>query len=122
MAEMTAMGLIVASEATALTFAPMAPNVCLTPAAPSPIPVPYPIQGDTGSLSGGCESVLHKGTPTMNTKAKVARVSGNEAGSGGDIITGLTGGTAWALMGAATVLFEGSPVVTATSPGFGNCL
>lgn len=122
MAKLTAMNLEVASEESALTFVPNAPNVCLTPAAPSPIPVPYPIVGDTGSLSSGCETVLHEGKPTMNTHAKVAALRGNEAGTGGDVVTGVNRGTAWALSGAPTVLIEGAPAVTATSPGFGNCV
>jgi hypothetical protein len=121
MSDLTAMGQVVASEDSKLAFVPLAPNVCLTPAAPSPVPVPYPIQGDTGKLEGGCETVLHHGTPTMNTHGKIAAVHGNEAGSVGDVVTGTTGGTAWATSGAPTVLFEGAPAVTATSPGFGNC-
>lgn len=122
MSDLTAMSQAVASEETSLNFVPNAPNVCLTPSAPSPIPVPYPIMGDTGQLSTGCESVLHKGKKTMNTQGKLAAVRGNEAGTGGDIITGLNRGTAWALIGPPTILFEGAPVVTSTSPGFGNCL
>lgn len=122
MGELTAAGLTVASEESSLGFVPMAPNVCLTPAAPSPIPVPYPILGDTSQLSVGCESILHNGKKTMNTKSKVAAIRGNEAGTGGDVVTGVNRGTAWAVIGPPTVLFEGAPVVTATSPAFGNCL
>lgn len=122
MPDLTALGHTVASEESKLTFVPMAPNVCLTPASPSPIPVPYPITGDTSQLAVGCESVLHQGKRTMNTHGKIQAVSGNEAGSAGDIITGTTRGTAWATTGAPTVLFEGASVVTSTSPGFGNCL
>lgn len=122
MSDLTAAGLVVASEESALNFVPMAPNLCLTPAAPSPIPVPYPLIGDTGQLDPGCDSILQNGKKTMNTKSKIASLSGNEAGSGGDIITGVNTGTAWAVVGPPTVLFEGASVATATSPGFGNCL
>jgi hypothetical protein len=121
MSKVTALGQEIASEETSLKFVPNAPNVCLTPAAPSPVPVPYPILADTSELSVGCETVLHKGKKTMNTHSKVAAVRGNEAGTGGDIISGVNRGTAWALIGPPTVLFEGAPAVTATSPGFGNC-
>lgn len=122
MADLTALGQEVASEESKLSFVPMAPNVCLTPVAPSPVPVPYPIAGDTGQLSVGCETVLHHGKKTMNTHGKVQAVTGNEAGSGGDIVTGTTRGAAWAVSGAPSVLFEGAPVVTSNSPGFGNTL
>ena len=122
MSDITAVGLTIASEETSLNVVPNAPNVCLTPAAPSPLPVPYPILADTSQLSTGCESVLHKDKKTMNTLSKVAAVRGNEAGTGGDVLTGVTRGTAWALIGPPTVLFEGAPVVASTSPGFGNCM
>ncbi len=122
MPKLTALNNEVASEESALSFVPNAPNVCLTPAAPSPIPVPYPIMTDTSQLAVGCETVLHNGKKTMNTHSKVQAVRGNEAGTGGDIITAVNRGTAWALVGPPTVLFEGAPVVTATSPGFGNCV
>lgn len=122
MGELTAAGLTVASEESSLNFVPMAPNVCLTPAAPSPLPIPYPILGDTSQLSVGCDSILQNGKKTMNTKSKVAALRGNEAGTGGDVVTGVNRGTAWALIGPPTVLFEGAPVVTSTSPAFGNCI
>lgn len=121
MAKLTAVGNEVASEESKLNFVPNAPNVCLTPASPSPIPIPYPITADTAQLAVGCETVLHKGKKTMNTQSKVQAVRGNEAGTVGDVVTGVNRGTAWAISGPPTVLFEGAPVVTATSPGFGNC-
>jgi hypothetical protein len=121
MAKVTAVGNEVASEQSGLTFAPGAPNLCLTPAAPNPVPIPYPLVADTRRLSVGCETVLHNDKLTMNTHSKVEAVRGNEAGTGGDIVTGLNRGTAFAITGPPTVLFEGAPVVTATSSGFGNC-
>jgi hypothetical protein len=122
MAKLTAVGNEVASEESKLNFVPNGPNVCLTPAAPSPIPLPYPITTDTSDLVVGCETILHKEKKTMNTHSKVRAVRGNEPGTLGDIVTGVNRGSAWALVGPPTVLFEGAPVATATSSGFGNCI
>src|SRR5690349_9551312 len=97
--KLTAANQEVASEESALEFIGMAPNVCLTPAAPNPVPVPYPITADTSRLAVGCETILHNGKRTMNTHSKVEAVRGNEAGTAGDVVTGVNRGTAWASSG-----------------------
>jgi hypothetical protein len=118
----TAVGMDVVSEATAHMVVPMAPNVCMTPAAPSPMPLPYPLMGDSGSLDPGCEEVTVGGKKAMSSNCKVAQVMGNEAGAQKDIVTMQTGGKAWAMMGAPTVMFEGGMAVITSSPGFANTL
>ncbi len=116
----TAVGMDVACEASSHQAVPLAPNVCITPAAPSPLPIPYPILGTTSSLDPGCEDTKIEGGKSMSTKSKVAAVHGNEAGSQKDIVTFQTGGKAWAVLGAPTVFFEGGMAVITGSPGFGN--
>ncbi len=118
----TAIGMDVACEASAHQVVPMAPNVCITPAAPSPLPIPYPILGSTSSLDPGCEDTKIEGKKSMSTKSKVAAVHGNEAGTQKDIITFQTGGKAFVLLGAPTVLFEGGMAAITGSPGFGNSM
>ncbi|MEM9189074.1 MAG: PAAR-like domain-containing protein [Myxococcota bacterium] len=116
----TALGQEVASEDSGHAFVPTVPSVCTTPMAPAPTPVPYPITGATDRLDPGCEDVTIEGRRAMNTKGKVPKLHGNEPGTGGDVVSGVTGGTAVAIVGAATVMFEGAPVVTTGSAGMGN--
>lgn len=116
----TAVSVDVACEASSHQVTPLAPNMCITPCAPSPIPMPYPIMGTTGSLDPGCEDTLIEGKKSMTTKSKTKSMSGNEAGTQKDILTMKTGGKAWAAVGAPVVMFEGGMVVITGSPGFGN--
>jgi hypothetical protein len=116
----TALGMDVACESSSHQVTPLAPNVCITPAAPSPLPLPYPIMGTTSSLDPGCEDTKIEGKKSMSTKSKVAEMHGNEAGTQKDILTFKTSGKAWAALGAPTVLFEGGMAVITGSPGFGN--
>lgn len=119
---LTAVNMEVASENSTHQVPPMAPNVCITPAAPSPLPMPYPIIGDTGQLATGTENTKIKGKKILNLKGKTKMCSGNEAGTQKDIITFTTRGKAWALVGAPVVMFEGAMVVITGSPGFGNTM
>jgi hypothetical protein len=116
----TALGLEIASEDSSHRVVPMAPNMCITPAAPSPLPMPYPVLGDTGSLDPGCNDVQISGKKSMTTRCAATGMRGNEAGTQKDIVSMVTGGKAFALVGAPTVLFEGAMVVVTGSPGFTN--
>jgi hypothetical protein len=82
--------------------------------------MPYPITGNTSSLDPGCEDTKIDGGKSMNMDAKVATVHGNEPGTQKDIITFKTDGKAFAVVGAPTVMFEGSSVAITGSPGFAN--
>lgn len=116
----TACGMEVACEDSAHQVTPLAPNMCITPAAPSPLPLPYPLTGSTSSLDPGCSNTKINSKPAMSTKCKVAAVHGNEAGTQKDVVTFTTGGAAFALMGVPVVMFEGAMVVVTGSPGFAN--
>ncbi len=118
----TAIGMDVACEASAHQVVPMAPSVCTTPAAPSPIPIPYPVLGTTTSLDPGCEDTKIEGKKSMTTKSKVAAVHGNEAGTMKEVVSMQTGGKAWVFVGAPTVFFEGGMVAITGSPGLANTM
>ncbi len=123
MAVVTALMMDVATEQTSHVMAPMAPNMCITPAAPSPLPLPYPNMGNTGSLDPGCEKVvIGSSKKSMNLKSKIKKINGNEPGTQKDITTMKTNGTAWCVVGAFTVLFEGAPVAFTGSIGFSNSM
>ena len=119
----TAMKMDVACENSGHQVVPMAPNMCITPAAPSPLPLPYPIMGSSSSLDPGTEKTKVNGKKVLNAKCKVKKVNGNEAGTQKDITTMQTGGHAWPLpVPAVMVLFEGAPVTITGNPGFGNSM
>jgi hypothetical protein len=118
----TACAMDVCCESSMHQVVPMAPSVCTTPAAPSPLPIPYPVMGTTSSLDPGCEDTKIEGKKSMTTKSKVAAVHGNEAGTMKEIVSLQTGGKAWALLGAPTVFFEGGMAVVTGMPGFGNTM
>lgn len=99
----------------------MAPCMCITPCAPSPVPMPYPVIADSGKLAKGTSKVKQKGKKTMNAKGKVKTLSGNEAGTQKDIVSFKTKGTTWALpVPAVTVHFEGAPISITGTPGMTN--
>ncbi len=120
----TALGMDVVCEDSSHQVTPLAPNVCMTPAAPSPLPMPYPIMGSTSQLDPGTSRTKINGKKVSNADSCVARVNGNEAGVAAtkDItVTGVNMGKAWPLpVPAVTVQFEGKPVTVTGNPGFGN--
>ncbi|MDB4932089.1 MAG: hypothetical protein JWM10_4573 [Myxococcaceae bacterium] len=117
----TVLKMDVVCEDSGHTVVPMAPNVCITPAAPSPLPLPYPITGSSSNLDPGTEKTKVNGKKVLNADGKVKKISGNEAGTQKDITTMQTSGHAWPLpVPAVMVLFEGSPVSITGNPGFGN--
>ncbi len=119
----TALSLEVVCEDTGHVVTPMAPNMCITPAAPSPLPMPYPITGDSGSLDPGTEKVKVKGKLAMNFSCKVKKIDGNQAGTQKDITTMQTTGHAWPLpVPAVMIHFEGGPVTVTNNPGFANSM
>lgn len=118
----TALSMDVVCEDSGHQVVPMAPNMCITPMAPSPLPMPYPITASTSSLDPGTEKTFISDQKVLNFKCKVKQVSGNEPGTQKDITTMQTTGHAWALPIAVTVHFEGGPVAITGNPGFGNSM
>ncbi len=119
---LTAMKMEVCSEESGHQVVPNAPNMCITPAAPSPLPMPYPIMGDTGKLDPGCEKTFTgSGKKILNADGKVKKMSGNEAGTQKDIITFVNDGHAFFFPAPATAIqFEGQPVIITGNQGLGN--
>lgn len=118
----TALMMDVACEESSHVMTPMAPNMCITPCAPSPIPMPYPNMAQTNKLDPGTKKVLIGNKATLNLKSKIAKVRGNEPGTQKDITTFQTNGKAWCVTGAFTVMFEGAPIAFTGSNGFSNSM
>jgi hypothetical protein len=112
----------VAGESTGHNVVYMNPSVCITPAAPSPIPVPYPVltASGTGKLDGDTRKVEIGGKPVFNTDSVIATCNGNEAGSQKEVVSMKTGSSAYMLDGSPNVMAEGKSVVYTGSQGMGN--
>jgi hypothetical protein len=118
----TANMLEVAGEATGHNVVYMAPSVCITPAAPSPLPLPYPIQtpGGTSGLDSDPRGVQIGGKPAFNLNSVVSSCTGNEPGTQKEIVSLKTGSSAYVLNGSPDVMIEGQAAVFTTSQGMGN--
>ncbi len=100
---------------------PLAVSVCTTPAAPSPVPIPYPV------LATAVEGIKD---PPMRTKingAKILNVGacfkachGNEPGTLKETCSLNTGGPSFIVAGAPVVLVERGMMGITGSPGFHN--
>ena len=117
-----ACGVEISCEASAHQIIGCAPNMCITPCAPSPVPMPYPLMGDTGKLAVGCEDTKIAKKKSLTTNGAAKKVSGNEAGTQKDILTMKTAGKAYPVVGAPVVFFEGGMVCVTGSPGFANSI
>jgi hypothetical protein len=61
----------------------MTPDVCKTPAAPSPVPIPYPNIAQDSSTADGSKTVKYDGNPIMLKTSNFSTSSGDEAGNAG---------------------------------------
>ena len=86
------------------------PDVCRTPSPAGPIPIPYPNVGQASDASGGPTSVTVDGSMPMVKDAKYRVTSGDEAGSGGGVVSGSSKGEAEFLMYSFDVKLEGKNV------------
>jgi len=116
----TALFMDIVTEASGHQITPCAPNMCITPAAPSPLPMPYPIMATSSNLDPGTEKTMDQGKKVLTTDGKAAGVKGNQPGTQKDITTMTTADHVWAIPVAVTVLFEGQPVIITGNPGFMN--
>jgi hypothetical protein len=115
------MSLQAVSESSVHNAVPMGPNVCITPAAPSPLPIPYPITGTSSQLDPGTEKTTLEGKKILNAKGEIKKVMGNEPGTQKDISTFTTGGHAWPFpIPAVTSHCEGVPFAVTGNTGMGN--
>jgi RHS repeat-associated protein len=123
--KVTAVGLDVITERSGHAIAPVTPSVCLTPAAPSPIPVPYPVMGNSAEgIVGAPSRTKINGVKAATVGAAVKASHGNEPGTLKEVVSHNTGGPCPVLVGAPIVLVElgmagvtGSPMMENRSPG-----
>src|SRR5579884_2180672 len=85
------------------------PDVCLTPMAPAPVPVPYPnvAMGPMGMPAA--YNVLFMGTPAHTMATVVPLTNGDNAGVALGVASGTVMGPSRHLTGAFSVLVAGMP-------------
>jgi hypothetical protein len=112
----------VAGESTGHQVIYMNPSVCITPAAPSPLPIPYPIltSSGTGNLDGDTRKVKIGGKPVFNVDSVISSCNGNEAGTQKEVVSMKTGSSCFIIDGSTSVKAEGKGVVYTGSSGMGN--
>jgi uncharacterized Zn-binding protein involved in type VI secretion len=118
----TANNLDIAAESTGHQVVYMAPSVCITPAAPSPIPVPYPIMTPEGSGKEDDDTRKTKiqGKPVFCVGSLISACHGNEPGTQKEIVSLQTGSKMFPMVGSPNVKVEGSAVTFTTTTGMGN--
>lgn len=93
------------------------PDVCQTPAAPSPIPVPYPNMASTDMADpdGLVPEVLLMDMPALNMMSKILLSEGDTAGSApGGVVSAKVMGEMAFIDGSAVVMVGGLPAVRVT--------
>ncbi len=84
-----------------------APSVCTTPAAPSPVPVPYPVVGN--SMEGTKDHPNRtkiQGNKIITVGSCFKACHGNEAGTMKEVVSLNTAGPCFLVAGAPTVIIE----------------
>lgn len=88
-----------------------APDVCKTPVGPSVVPIPYPNISQSSTLKKGSKSVKINGQPAALKGSTFESSSGDQAGSLGGIMSGVTGKETEFVSYSFDVKIEGKNVV-----------
>lgn len=96
----------------------VAPDVCLTP--PIPLPIPYPNVGMSADTTNGARTVQVEGQMPMVKSAIYNKTTGDAAGAKGGVVSGTVAGIAEVLLASFDVTFEGNGVFRVGDPMFHN--
>lgn len=89
------------------------PDACKTP--PYNIPIPYPNTGQLTQATKTATKVYFVGKLVVTLKSEIPKSQGDEAGSGGGVISGENMGKIQFKKGSGKVMIEGNPCITLTS-------
>ncbi len=107
MGSVTALMMDVITEKSGHSVTPMAVSVCITPAAPSPLPIPYPVIAQ--AVEGITDAALRTkvtGSPVATVGSVLKTCHGNEPGTLKEVVSLNTAGPVFIIMGAPIVLCE----------------
>ncbi len=96
------------------------PDVCITPAAPSPLPIPYPNIAMGPMAIPNCPNILIMAMPAHNLGTIIPMTNGDNAGVLLGVASGTVMGPSRHLTGAFTVLFNSMPATRLTSVSLQN--
>jgi hypothetical protein len=109
------------TEKSGHVMTPCAVSVCTTPAAPSPLPIPYPPVGNsTEGVKDAPSRTKIGGAKIVVVGSCFKAVHGNEPGTLKEVVSLNTGGPAFIVMGAPIVFVELGMMGITGSPGFSN--
>jgi len=107
MGKVTVLMMDAATESSGHQCAPNAVSVCITPAAPAPLPIPYPVIGSIGEgITDPPMRTKFGGVPLATTGSVLKACHGNEAGTLKEVLSLNTGGPCFIIMGAPVVICE----------------
>jgi len=86
------------------------PDVCITPAAPSPVPIPYPNVALSSDTAQGSKQVKCDGNPICLSDSNFKMSTGDETGSNGGVVSGTIKGKAEFILYSFDVKVEGKNV------------
>lgn len=96
------------------------PDVCLTPAGPAVVPVPYPNIAMGPTAIPNVDNILIMGAPVHNLGTTTPLTNGDNAGVGTGVASGTVMGPSRHLTGSFTVLYGGMPATRLTSMSLQN--
>lgn len=96
------------------------PDACKTPTPGGPVPIPYPNIGKSSDTSQGPKKVKVDKAMPMVKGAKYPMTMGDEPGTVGGVISGVTKGEAEFMLYSFDVKFEGKNVCRMGDPMFHN--
>ncbi|WP_437297527.1 PAAR-like domain-containing protein [Sorangium sp. So ce426] len=107
MSKVTALGLDTVHEGSGHQMTGMAVSVCTTPAAPSPLPIPYPTMGTVaeGIIDAPMRTTI-EGKKILTVGGCMTACHGNEPGTMREVLSLNTGGPCFPWLGAPNVLIE----------------
>ncbi|AUX45321.1 hypothetical protein SOCE26_068030 [Sorangium cellulosum] len=107
MAKVTALGMDTITEKSGHQMTGMAVSVCLTPAAPSPLPIPYPTMGTVAEgITDPCMRTKIEGAKILTVGGCMKACHGNEPGTLKEVVSLNTAGPCFPWLGAPNVFIE----------------
>jgi len=96
------------------------PDVCLTPAVPAPIPLPYPNMAMGPTAIPNVVNIFIMAMPVHNLGTTTPLSNGDNAGVATGVASGTVMGPSRHLTGAFTLLYGGMPATRLTSMSLQN--
>lgn len=91
------------------------PDVCLTPAGPAVVPIPYPNTAMTATTSPTAPNVFVDCMPAINQMSMGMVSLGDQAGVAGGVVDHIISGQTMYNVGCITILVAGAPAQRLTS-------